>query len=130
MRNRVDRIWKSNHTFITTEDWKLLADQWRSSLDDAYINPDDYEELYLEVRRKLDKVDRDNAEEFDAVMKDLVENDRIAYFAYMYRSTCELAKIFPLGYWIKNKDVNLLERVRYVRQMAKTKNRLSPTRDL
>ena len=122
-RNRVDRIWRASHTFITPQDWQFLADYWKSALDAANAMPEDYEALCLEVRARLSKVERDDTEGFNAIIIDLAENSRAAYLAFMYVNTRELARIFPFGRWVSNNDKQFLAKVTEVRSIAKAKRR-------
>ena len=120
LRSRVRRLHNSTHTWVTLDEWHLIAADWKRHLDNAGRKPEDFECEVAEFKKKLHSIDIvRNDSLFRQTLLEFVERNRMGYYAYMYWNTTDLISRRPKGCWMMTSYTGFFVRLRELKADSK-----------
>src|SRR5437868_6347914 len=124
LTRKLDRLWRATHTFVTSQDCRLIAGYWKARLDDAGVEAGDFKAECAELGKMLATKDSADGDTHKTVLQDFVDNNTLAYYAFMDEGSLRQIQLYPQGRWIGNEFDGFLRVLNEVwRKLHKDSNR-------
>jgi hypothetical protein len=102
LQRRVNELFVKINVFFSIKDLLLIQDYYRSLLNNRNVEPDDLQELYIQIDELAKECEQDKSIDYQQKFRELITDNNLIYIAFYYRFISKQCVEYPSGVWVPN----------------------------